>query len=154
VLVDANIFIYAFMHQSHQCRQLLERCKAEEVFCITTADIVSEVCHRLMLIEAVEAGIITKPSAAKLRRKPVEIRRLARYWALTSQIFDLNIPIITLDDRRLRRAQQLRIRYGLLTTDSSIIAAAFEYGIGSLASRDDDFDQVDELAVYKPTDLS
>jgi predicted nucleic acid-binding protein len=154
VLVDANIFIYAFLHQSRQCRQLLERCKAEEVFCITTADIVNEVCHRLMLIEAVDAGIITRPSAAKLRRKPVEIRRLARYWALTSQIFDLNIPILALDDRRLHRAQQLRIRYGLLTTDSSIIAAALEYGIGSLASRDDDFDQIHELAVYKPTDVS
>lgn len=154
VLVDANIFIYAFIRHSDQCRQLLERCKSEEVFGITTAEIVSEVCHRLMLVEAVDAGLITKPSAAELRAKRPEIQRLARYWTLTSQIFKLNIPVLALDDRRLRRAQQVRTTYGLLTNDSLIVAAAHEYGISSLASRDDDFDRVQGLTVYKPADLS
>lgn len=44
MLVNANIFIYAFMGRSRQCRQLLERCNSEEVFGVTTAEIVSEVC--------------------------------------------------------------------------------------------------------------
>lgn len=152
--MDANIFIHAFMHQSGQCRNLLERCKSEEVLGITTAEIVSEVCHRLMLIEAVDVGLITKPSAANLRAKRTQIRGLSRYWILTSQIFNLNIVVLALDDRRLRRAQQVRTTYGLLTTDSLIVAAALEYEIGTLASRDEDFDQIDGLALYKPTDVS
>jgi predicted nucleic acid-binding protein len=153
VLIDANIFIYAFIHRSGQCRLLLERCKDEEVFGITTAEVVSEVCHRLMLIEAVDTGIITKPLAASLRVKPAEIRKLSRYWALTSRIFNLNIVVLPLDDQRLRRAQQVRTTYGLLTTDSLIVATALEYGIESQASRDHDFEQIQELAVFKPTDV-
>jgi predicted nucleic acid-binding protein len=34
-----------------------------------------------------------------------------------------------------------------------ILAAMDEYGIGYLATRDDDFDHVSELTVYKPTDI-
>lgn len=153
MLVDANIFIYAFMGRSRQCRQLLERCKSEEVFGITTAEIVSEVCHRLMIIEAVDEGVISKSSAADLKRKQAEIQRLTLYWLLTSQIFNLNIPVLPLDGRRLHRAQQIRATYGLLTNDSLIAAAAQEYGINSMASRDNDFDRLRGVTIYKPSDL-
>ena len=50
-------------------------------------------------------------------------------------------------------AQTMRSRHGLLTNDSLIVAAMDEYGIDSLASRDDDFDHVSGLTVYKPTDI-
>lgn len=153
MLVDANVFIYALTRRSPDCRFLLDRCQMDEVVGITTAEIVSEVCHRLMLIEAAEAGVIARPSAADLRRRRPEIQKLTRYWTLTSQIFNLNISIIPLSDRRHHQAQQIRSTSGLLTNDSLIVAAAQEYGISSLASRDDDFDAVPGLTVYKPTDL-
>lgn len=153
MLVDANVFIYAFTRRSAECRLLLDRCERDEVVGITTVEIVSEVCHRLMLIEAAETGVIARPSAAELRRRRPGIQNLTRYWTLTSQIFNLNISIIPLNDRRHRQAHQIRSTYGLLTNDSLIVAAAQEYGIGSLASLDDDFDAVSRLTVYKPTDV-
>ncbi len=115
--------------------------------------LVSEVCHRLMLVEAVDAGLIRKPSAADLRRRRTGIQRLTRYWALTSQILNLNFVVVPLDDRRLRRGQQARADYGLLTNDSLIVAAAQEYGINYLASRDEDFDRIPELVVCMPSDI-
>lgn len=153
MLVDANIFIYAFLGRSGQCLHLLERCRSEEVFGITTVEVVSEVCHRLMLVEAVDAGLIRKPSAVDLKGKRPGIQRLTRYWALTSQILNLNFVVVPLDDRRLRRGQQVRTNYGLLTNDSLIVAAAQEHGINYSASRDEDFDRIPELVVCKPSDI-
>ena len=36
VFIDANIFIYAFLGHSNQCRDLLGRCATEQVLGITT----------------------------------------------------------------------------------------------------------------------
>jgi predicted nucleic acid-binding protein len=65
----------------------------------------------------------------------------------------LNILVLTSDEARLHRAQTIRARHGLLTNDSLIVAAMEEFGIRNLATRDNDFDHVSELNVYKPTDI-
>ena len=153
VLLDANVFIYAFGEQSPECLGLLRRCAQEEVAGITTVEIINEVCHRLMLAEAHGRGIITGQSAKALDGRHDEIKRLAEYWTQTARIFELNILILPLEEPRIRRAQQMRMLHGLMTNDSVILAAADEYGIDCLASLDGDFDQVPWLTVYKPTDL-
>lgn len=58
LFLDANIFIYAFLGYSRQCRDLLTRCATEQVFGITTLDVVNEVTHRMMLAEALGSGVI------------------------------------------------------------------------------------------------
>jgi predicted nucleic acid-binding protein len=67
-VIDANIFVYAFRERSAQCEGLLARCRAQEVFGVTTLEVVNEVCHRLMLAEAVEEGI-TLPLAPEIRHE-------------------------------------------------------------------------------------
>jgi len=52
LFLDANIFIYAFLGHSIQCRNLLGRCASEQVFGITSFEVVNEVTHRLMVAEA------------------------------------------------------------------------------------------------------
>ena len=153
VLLDANIFIYAFSKKSRECIRLLERCAQEEVFGITTVEIINEVTHRMMLAEALAKSVISKEQADLLRGKTEAIKRLVDYWTHTSRIFSLNILILGLEDSRLRRAGGLRVIHGLLTNDSMILAAIDEFGIGCLASRDGDFDHIPGITVYKPTDL-
>lgn len=153
VLLDANIFIYAFSRRSTECHRLLKRCSREEVFGITTVEIINEVTHRMMLAEAIAKNIISRDEARLLRGNPAAIKSLADYWIQTSRIFTLNILILGLEDSRLKRAGQLRAVHGLLTNDSVILAALDEFGIECLASRDDDFDHVPGITVYKPTDL-
>ncbi len=152
--LDANIFIYAFGRQSVQCAQLLERCQDGNVRAVTTIEVVSEVCHRFMLLEAFENGIITRASAPALRARADGIKNLARYWMLASRIFDLNIKVLALEEVRARRAQLLRITHGLLTNDSLIAAALQQERIQNLATSDRDFERVGWLTVYAPTDLS
>lgn len=153
VFLDANIFIYAFGRQSQQCHDLLARCAREEVFGITTLGVINEVTHRMMLSEAVATEVITRENARDLKGKHQAIQGLTQYWPQTTRIFGLNLLILSSDQPRLHRAQTVRSSHGLLTNDSLIIAAMDEYGILYLASRDDDFDHLAGVTVFKPTDL-
>ena len=153
LFLDANIFVYAFLGSSSQCRDLLSRCATEQVFGITTLDVVNEVTHRMMLAEAVGRGVIKRDSARDLRGKWREIAKLTDYWPQTAGIFGLNILILMSDEARLHQAQTVRSRHGLLTKDSLIVAAMDQFGIDSLATRDNDFDHVSGITVYKPTDI-
>jgi predicted nucleic acid-binding protein len=153
VFLDANILIYGLLAESEQCLELMERCRAEEVAGVTSAEAIAEVCHRLMLKEAVDTGLISKPAAYALKAKRNAIRRLRRYWELTERAFKLNLVILSCDETRHRTAQQVRQRFGLLTNDSLVVAACLERAIRFIATRDGDFDRVSELTVYKPTDI-
>lgn len=153
VFIDANIFIYSFGGQSGECRELLRRCATENVFGITTFEVINEVTHRLMLAEAVAKGIVTRQNAASLKGKWRDVAGLNDYWSLTSRVFELNIFITGADEANLHRAQTVRTRHGLLTTDSLILAAMDELGIDCLARRDGDFDHISSLNIYKPTDV-
>ena len=153
VFIDANIFVYAFLGHSKQCRDLLGRCATEEVLGITTLDVVNEVTHRMMLAEALGSGVIKRDSVRDLRSKWREIAKFTEYWPQTSAIFGLNILVLTTDEARLYRAQTIRARHGLLTNDSLIVATMDEFGIHSLATRDNDFDHIAELIVFKPSDI-
>ena len=154
VLIDANIFIYAAGAESPQCDALLERCAREELLGVTTIEVMSEVCHRRMVAEAFEDGLITRESVSALRRKREVVAGLHRYQAFIDEIFDLNLLILEADETRFRRSGILRRRYGLLTNDSLILAAADLYGIEALATLDEDFDQIPWRTVYKPADIT
>ena len=68
LFIDANIFVYAFLGHSDQCRDLLGLCATEQVRGVTTLDVVNEVTHRMMLAEALARPIT--PSAAFLEIWP------------------------------------------------------------------------------------
>jgi len=153
LFLDANIFIYAFLGHSSQCRNLLGHCASEQVFGITILEVINEVTHRLMVAEALGTGVIKRDRVRDLRGKRREIAKLTEYWAQTSAIFGLNILVLPSDEARLYQAQNVRSRYGLLTNDSLILAAMEESGVDSLATRDSDFDHISDIQIYKPTDI-
>ena len=66
LFLDANIFVYAFLGHSDQCRELLARCATEQVLGITTLDVVNEVTHRMMVSEALGSGVIKRDSVRDL----------------------------------------------------------------------------------------
>jgi predicted nucleic acid-binding protein len=101
---------------------LLGRCATEQVFGITSLDVVNEVTHRMMLAEALGNGVIKRDRVRDLRGKWREIASLAEYWAQTSTMFALNILVLPSHEARLHRAHSVRARYGLLTNDSLIVA--------------------------------
>jgi predicted nucleic acid-binding protein len=157
ILIDANIFIYAFLHQSEDCRGLLLRCARQDVSGVATLDTVSEATHRLMCAEAAKSGIIAKETrnpAAALKRRPDAVAGLRAYWIQTQAILSLNLSFLQISEDHVRAAQSLRASYGLLTRDSLLVAAMHESGLTSLASNDSDFDRVPGLIRYRPTDVA
>jgi predicted nucleic acid-binding protein len=58
IFVDANIFIYHFSGISLECRAFLQRCESRQVEAFTGVHIVLEVMHRLMMLEALQKGLI------------------------------------------------------------------------------------------------
>lgn len=154
VLLDANVLVHALLGHSPQCRQLLQRCAREEVFGVTSLDVIVDTTHRLMLAEAHSKGLITREKVSDLKAKPEAVRSLSAYWTQAETIFSLNILVLDTDEDDLRRAQTVRSSHGLLTRDSLLVAMMWEYGLTVLASRDRDFDRVHGLVRYEPTDVT
>ena len=107
-----------------------------------------------MLEEALATGIVERATAGHLRRKRQSMRQLNTYWPSLMKLLDMNLLLLELDEPRFRHAQLMRERHGLMTNDSLILAAAESYGIANLATRDEDFDNVPWLTVYKPEDIA
>jgi len=146
--------VYGLLGQSEQSAHFIERCQNEDLAGVTTTEVVGEVCHRLMLKEAMDLGLVSRPAAASLKGRHTAIRRLHKYWELTARLFQWNLVVLASNESRHRTAQRIRAKYGLLTNDSLIVATCVEHDIRSLASRDADFDSIAELMVYSPSDLS
>jgi predicted nucleic acid-binding protein len=153
LFLDANIFIYGLSNLSRQCEDLLSRCARQEVFGITSWDIIHEVTHRLMVAEAFRKGLIARARADDLRQRPTIVQALADYWSQVTQILNMNLAIIASEEAIARRAQDVRLAHGLLTLDSVLLATMEEYGLNRLASHDADFDRVTSLTVYHPGDI-
>ena len=75
VLVDANILIYHFSGVSLECRAFLQRREFRQVEAFTGVHILLEVFHRLMVLEALQKGLIAGGQPArKLKEQPEVIR--------------------------------------------------------------------------------
>mgnify|MGYP001578561061 CR=1 FL=1 len=154
IFLDSTIFIYHATGASVQCRDLLERCEAGDLRGVTSVVVLAEVAHRLMIIEAVAAGVVSgKDVVKKLRARPDLTRRLHVYQEQIERVPLMGVDIVPLELGVLIRSADVRRQYGLLVNDSLVVAAARELGIESLASADADFRRVAEMKLYRPGDL-
>jgi predicted nucleic acid-binding protein len=155
VFIDATIFIYHFTGASQDCRKLLEDCERGRISGFTSATALTEVTHRLMMIEAVAKGLVSPGNVVrKLREKPAIVRELHVYQDQVELIPLMGIGVIDLDLEILSLAAGIRYLHGLLVNDSLLAASAIHHGIALMASADSDFERVEELQWFRPTDLS
>ena len=154
VFLDSTIFIYHATGSSNQCRALLERCETGDVKGTTSAVVLAEVAHRLMMIEAVAAGLATAGNVGKkLRARPELVRRLRIYQEQVERIPLMGVDVAPLELGALVRSADLRRQHGLFVNDSLVVAAAREARVDVLASADRDFRRVKDLHLSWPGDL-
>jgi predicted nucleic acid-binding protein len=154
VFVDAPIFIYHFTGVSASCRDFLGRCEVGEIRGVTSAVMLAEVTHRLMMMEAVRAGKVSPGNVpAKLRKRPDVVRELHLYQEQAEKIPLMGVTVEPLELRTLLQAGPLRRRTGLLTNDSLAAATARHLEIPRIASADSDFDSLEGLVLHRPSDL-
>lgn len=155
VFIDASIFIYHFTASSRQCRELLADCESGRFSGFTSVTAVTEVAHRLMMIEAVTKGLVSPGNVVrKLREKPALIRELHVYQEQIELIPLMGITVQGLDLEVTAFAAEIRRRHGLLVNDSLLSATAIREGITDFASADPDFERVEGLRLFHPDDLA
>ena len=125
------------------CEQLLERMELHDLRGYTSSQVLSDVAHRLMSLEACTifgwpyAGI-----AARLQRHPVEIQKLTRFRQAVEAIPLMGVDVLPVFSRHVEAAATLSQTHGLLSNDALILAMMQEHGLTQLASHDSDFDRV------------
>jgi predicted nucleic acid-binding protein len=154
LFLDSPIFLYVFAGASAECRVLLKRCEEHVVVGVTSVVVMAEVCHRLMAMEAVDRGLMPSGAAGrKLRGRPDVVRQLKAYREYLDRIPLMGIDVLPLDVGLFMRAADIRAETGLLTNDSIIVATMRDVGVTGIATADRDFERVDGIAVFRPTDL-
>ena len=154
VFVDANIFIYHFTGVSDECGNFLNRCEQGDLAAITSVNVILEVLHRLMMVEAVKKNLVKPPNIVrKLNESPEKIKGLNEYFVNTQKINEMGIAIRPVNFETVFKSHMVRMTYGLMVNDSIIVASMQEEGLNLLATNDTGFQKVDEIRVYSPEDV-
>jgi uncharacterized protein len=155
IFVDANFLIYHFSGISQECRAFLQRRESRQVEAFTGVHIVLEVMHRLIMLEALQKGLITGGQPArKLKEQPEIIKVLREYNQSVQQIPRLNIRVRTITSGVVRASEAIRVQNGLMTNDSITVALMRKLSLTAIATADADFDNISALRVYRPGDIS
>ena len=153
VFLDSNVLVHAIARRSVQCCALLDRCSREEVCGLICTEVIHEITHKLMLVEAANNGLIAEERASLLSGKPDTVRSLRWYWEEVTGLLDSAVLALQYEPPDLEMAQRIRERYGLMTRDSLMVSAMMRYRITSLATNDRVFERVGGIQVYRPMDL-
>lgn len=154
VFVDANTFIYAFGPDpvyGPPSEQLLERIENHELQGYTSANVLSDMAHRLMALEAVQVfGWSHTGIAHRLKRHPAEVQTLARYRQAIDEVSAIGIQVLPITGGQVSQAADVSRQFGLLSSDALIVAVMRHHNLTELASHDADFDRVPGIARYGP----
>ena len=155
VFIDANIFIYHFTGVSDECSDFLNRCEEGDLTAITSVNVILEVLHRLMMVEAVKKKMVKPPNIVKkLSKDPSKVKKLNEYFVNTQKISEMGIEIKPVSMETMIKSQMVRLGYGLMVNDSVIAASMQEEGIKLLATNDTGFETIDEIIVCSPDDVN
>ena len=120
----------------------------------TGVHILLEITHRLMVLEALQKGLITgSQPARKLKEQPEIIKSLHEYNLSVQQIPRLHIRVRTITSAIVRASEAIRMQEGLMTNDSVTVALMRKTGLIDIATADADFDRVSHIRVYQPGDI-
>jgi predicted nucleic acid-binding protein len=154
LFVDGNTFIYYFgAHPvfGPACDALLTRIENRELTAFTSAQVLSDVAHRLMTLEAANRfGWPLSGMALRLKNHPAEVQQLTNYIQALDEITLIGIQVLPITGRLVSLAADVSRQTGLLSGDASIVVLMKDQGLTILASHDADFDRVAGMTRYSP----
>jgi len=153
IFVDTNILVYHLLEDElygASCRDFLKRVETRSVVAFTSPVVVSET-----LFIYLRTWIIKNKKIAPKR----VLRYLKRHRAVLEEVgFDKPLAllallrILPLNKAVLETSYDLMTRYQLLPADAIDAALIRRHNLPALATRDDDFDHIEGLDVFKPAD--
>jgi predicted nucleic acid-binding protein len=152
VFLDANIFVFHFGPDpvfGPACGHLVQQIQNQQLQGFTSAHVLGEVAHRLMVLEASTlAGWVSGKVKRRLKQQPGTIRQLTQFRSAIETILRSRISILALTPALLADAVVLSQQHGLLTNDALILAVMQACGLSKIASEDSDFDRVPGITRY------
>lgn len=154
VFIDANIFVFSACDREGESSQFLKKCLAEEVQGFTSVSVLAETLHRLMILEAIEKKLVSQNKPLQKIKKNLDlITKLTKYIEDVEKIFRMGITVMDLSKDMVLESKKIRLEKGLMTNDSLIYTTMIQNEIYNIATFDKDFDRIDTITVYKPTDI-
>ncbi|TAH48928.1 MAG: PIN domain-containing protein [Chloroflexota bacterium] len=155
VFVDTNLLAYFYTRKdtlSQAVAFFLARGANNELEIVTSASVVEDVIHRVMVFEAVTRhGIDPAHAVSHLKKHPSLVKSLTEHQTIPAQLHNqFNINILPVTHNELHASKRFRTQYGLLTNDSIIVATMLRHKILHLATNDRDFERVTEIQVWAP----
>jgi predicted nucleic acid-binding protein len=154
IFVDANIFIYYFRPDpvlGPPCGQLLQRVENGDLQGFTSAHVLSEMAHRLMVDEAVQRfGWPVAGIARRLRNHHAQIAHLGRHRQALDDLSLIGLQVLSVTGPQVSLAADRSCQHGLLSSDALVVVSMQQQGLTHLASHDADFDRVPGLTRYAP----
>ena len=154
VFLDANTLVYHFEpHPTYgiACSQLLTRVENQELRGFTSTHILTEVAHRLMMIEASrQPGWTAARVKQRLQRRPAVIQQFTLFRTALEEVVQSRIHVLTIPPPLTIAAAVVSQQTGLLSNDAMIVALMQHHALTNLASNDSDFDRVPGLTRYAP----
>jgi len=151
--VDANIFVFHFQPHAlfgSACTDLLKRVELQELSGYTSTQVLGEVAHRLMTLEAsARFGWPTK-IVDRLKRNPAAVQQLVHFRSALQKIPQMGVQVLTVATPLVDAAAGISQSTGLLTNDAMVVAVMKANGLTNLASNDADFARVPGLTRYAP----
>lgn len=154
VLVDSNILVYHF--QPHptfgpMCHRLMERIEKQDIEGFTSATLLGELAHRLMVMEAAALpGWAGGKVLNRLKQQPSVIQQLTSFQKAVDTVLQSKTRAFTIPGAIVSAAAALSRQHALLTNDALILALMQHHNLSFLASHDADFDSVPGLTRYAP----
>jgi predicted nucleic acid-binding protein len=154
VFVDANTLAYHFSRHPQfepACTQFLQRVARQELNAFTSADVLSDVAHRVMTMEAVALFSWPFPGIAqRLKKHPDAVRQLVEFRQAVEGVVRYGVQVLSVEVSEVVTATSVSQQTGLLSRDALIVAVMQVHGLTKLASGDADFDRVPGLTRYAP----
>lgn len=155
VFLDSSVFIHHFepnvLFGPAATESSSNASETKRFSGITCTHIISEVAHRLMTIEAMQAFDWKSAGlATRLRNHSTQVQTLKRFRQAIQEIPLFGIRILTIDPTWLETAAGISQQTGPLHNDALVIAVMRAHGLTNLASADPDFDPVPGITRYGP----
>ena len=154
-VVDTNVLLYAEQGLSRQAQRLNRRCSAGDLIGVRPQTVWQELTHKLMLAEALMMERVSGPNAArKLSRQPDIVKGLGLYKDKILALVNMGLGFETcMKEDLLVNAFRYQAEYGLLTSDSVIVAIGVRLGADVLVTADAAFQKIVEIPIAMPSDI-
>src|SRR5262245_60858352 len=137
VFLDANSLVYHFSNDANYgsaCTKLVSQIEQQLLFGHTSSDVLADVAHRLMTLEAMNLNNWPQTGiAARLRRNHDEIPKLSLFEQAIASVPKLNIQVIPVTLALNQAATVVCKQHQLLTGDALVVSVMQAHGFANLA---------------------